>query len=358
MTSRGIRKAAAENAKKTSLGSWIRYFYKDFQPARTVAPGVARDFVAGPQYRQRLYMAGFFSYFLCYYVLPDYPIDGLSQAVFPLAVLLARSQPVALPPLFLESLYRQLDLVQADYAKSLGRCDHLSMAHTNFLLAYFFEHFRSVAPVSLAFQASRQRSCAEQWHGTSSNASWYEACDIEANFTQRPYNIPSPSVMGVGLCLLPSASSLNAASGGDHVAQTVINATLIALPGWLPFLNNETTGVVVYRPDRFARQLSFNQGVPGPAPPMPSFVESQLRFMVTQLSPNLVQLGNLPIPARDRVSAYTPEFRLFWRRNLDSFLTFARGQAVVPEASTIRKQDTSLRAITDVRAVDWRGPHS
>ncbi|KAE9462378.1 hypothetical protein C3L33_05714, partial [Rhododendron williamsianum] len=159
----GVRKAAA--AKKTSLGSWIRYFYKDFQPARTVAPGAARDFVAGPEYKQRLFMAGFFSYFLSYYVLPDYPVDGLSQAVFPLA---------------------------ADYARSLGRCDHLSMAHTNFLLAYFFEHFRSVAPIPLAFQASGQRSRAEQWHGTSSNASWYEACDIEANFTPRPYNIPSP----------------------------------------------------------------------------------------------------------------------------------------------------------------------
>ncbi|KAE9445285.1 hypothetical protein C3L33_22818, partial [Rhododendron williamsianum] len=299
----GVRKAAAANAKKTSLGSWIRYFYKDFQPARTVAPGVARDFVAGPQYRQRLYMAGFFSYFLCYYVLPDYPIDGLSQAVFPLAVLLACGQPVALAPLFLGSLYRQLDLVQADYARSLGRCDHLLMAHTNFLLAYFFEHFRSIAPVPLAFQASRQRSRAEQWYGTSSNASWYEACDIEANFTPRPYNIPSPGVMGVGLCLLPSASSLSAASGGDSVARTVVNATLIALPGWLPFLNNETTGVVVYRLDRFARQLRFDQGVPGPAPPIPSF-------------------------------------------------------AVVPEASTIRTRDTSLRAITEVRAVDWLGPHS
>ncbi|KAE9444597.1 hypothetical protein C3L33_23505, partial [Rhododendron williamsianum] len=170
-TVQGVRKAAAANAKKTSLGSWLRYFFKDLQPARTVAPGSARDFVAGPQYKQQLYMVGFFSYFLSYYVLPDYPIDGLSQAVFPLAVLLARGQPVTLAPLFLGSPYLQLDLVQVDYARSLGRCDHLSMAHSTFLLAYFFEHFRTVAPVPLVFPASGVRSRAEQWHGTSSEAS-------------------------------------------------------------------------------------------------------------------------------------------------------------------------------------------
>ncbi|KAE9459110.1 hypothetical protein C3L33_08986, partial [Rhododendron williamsianum] len=281
-TAQGVRKAAAANAKKTSLGSWLRYFFKDFQPARTVAPRDARDFVAGPQYKQQLYMAGFFSYFLSYYVLPDYPIDGLSQAVFPLAVLLARGQPVALAPLFLGSLFRQLDLVQADYARSLG--------------------VRAAIP-------------REQWQGTSSDASWYEACDIEANFTPRPYSIPSPGVMGVGLSLLPLATSLNAASSGNHVARTVCNATLIALPGWLPFLNSETTGVVAYCPDRFARQLGFDQGVPGPVPPMPSFAESQLRFMATQLSPIQARLGR-----------------------------GSRGLA-------IRMRDTSLRAITG--GVSW-----
>ncbi|KAE9445358.1 hypothetical protein C3L33_22744, partial [Rhododendron williamsianum] len=246
-------------------------------------------------------MAGFFSYFLSYFVLPDYPIDGLSQAVFPLAVLLACGQPVALAPLFLGSLYRQLDLVQADYTRSLGRCDHISMAHSTFLLAYFFEHFRIIAPDPLVFEA------------------------LGANFVPRPYNIPSPGIMGVGLCLLPVGSSVKAASGNDPVARTVINSVLIALPGWLPTLCNETAGLAVYRPDRFARQLGFDQGVPGPAPAMPSFVESQLRFMAGELSQILTQLGDLPIPGRDRVSSYTPEFRVFWRRNLDSFLTFVRG---------------------------------
>lgn len=67
--------------------------------------GVPRDFIAGPHHGQRLYMAGFFAFFLSYFVLPDYLVDSPSPAVFSLAVLLARSEPVALAPLFLGSLY-------------------------------------------------------------------------------------------------------------------------------------------------------------------------------------------------------------------------------------------------------------
>lgn len=62
-TAQGVRKSAAANAKKTSFASWIRYFFKDLQPAKTVVPGVERDYVAGPQYKQWLYMAGFFCLF-------------------------------------------------------------------------------------------------------------------------------------------------------------------------------------------------------------------------------------------------------------------------------------------------------
>lgn len=72
----------------------------------------------------------------------------------------------------------------------------------------------------------------------------------------------------------------------------------------------------------------------------------------------LVQLGDLPIPSRDDVRRYTSQFREFWRRNLDSFLLFIRGEPKILETSKIRTPDASLRAITKARGVDWRGPHS
>ncbi|KAI8563879.1 hypothetical protein RHMOL_Rhmol03G0143600 [Rhododendron molle] len=112
-------------------------------------------------------MVGFFVFFLSYFILPDYPSDSLSPGVFPLVVLLARGEPNVLAPLFLGSLYRQLDQVHADLARSLEWCDHLTMAHTSFLLTYFYEHFLIIAPAPQSFPASVQQSHVERWSGTS-----------------------------------------------------------------------------------------------------------------------------------------------------------------------------------------------
>lgn len=338
-----------------SFASWIRFFFKDLQPARTVIPGVPRDFVGGRNYQQRLYMAGFFAFFLSYFVLPNYPADNPSPAVFSLAVLLARGEPIALAPLFLGSLHYHLDLVHADLARSLGRCDHLSMVHTSFLLVYFFEPLPIVTPVPRTFPASANRSQAERWFGSNSDVTWYEVCDIAENFIPRPYSSVTPGVVGIGQCLLPTRSFVCAASRNNPIAGGVVNSALITLLGWLPFLNNDANGVSFYRPDRFAWQLSFDQGAPGVAPPVPTFIESQLRFTQHHTSDILVQLGDLPIPYRGDIGRYTPEFHMFWQRNLDSFLLFVREEAEVPKVSEIHTRDTSLRAVAEARGMTGAG---
>lgn len=131
-------------------------------------------------------MAGFFTYILSYFVISDYPLESPSLAVFPLAVLLAHGEPIPLAPLFLGSLHRQLDLVHSDLARSFGRCDYLIMAHTGFLLTFFYEHFLIMAPVPRTFMAANQRSRIERWYGTNSDALWYKACDVLASFVARP----------------------------------------------------------------------------------------------------------------------------------------------------------------------------
>lgn len=114
----------------------------------------------------------------------------------------------------------------------------------------------------------------------------------------------------------------------------------------------------IYRPDRFARLLSFDQGVPGYAPQLSSFIISHLRFAWPHTPDILAQLGDLPIPSRDDVGGYTQEFSLFRRRNLDSFFLFVRGEAKVLEVSEIRTRETSLRAIAEARGADWLGSQS
>lgn len=76
------------------------------------------------------------------------------------------------------------------------------------------------------------------------------------------------------------------------------------------------------------------------------------------ITPVLEGLRHLDIPDRDNVGRYTAEFCLFWRRNLESFLTFVRGDANVPEASEIQTWDTLLRAVAEGWGNDWRGPHN
>lgn len=89
------------NAKKTSFTSWIHFFFKDLQHVKTVVSGTLRDFVASPHRERQLHIAGFLVFFLSYFVLPDYPVDSPSSAVFLLAVLLARSEFVVLAPFIL-----------------------------------------------------------------------------------------------------------------------------------------------------------------------------------------------------------------------------------------------------------------
>lgn len=127
------------------------------------------------------------------------------------------------------------------------------MVHTSFLLAYFFEHFPFIAFVPQNFLASATRSQSERWIGTSSDALWYEVCDVAENFVLHPYGSTTPRIVGLGQCLLPSHSSLSVEGGNNSIARGVINSAFIALPGWLPFLNNEAHGVSTYKPDRFAR---------------------------------------------------------------------------------------------------------
>lgn len=120
---------AALKLGKTSLGCWLRYFFKDLPPLGTVPPvGQAIEFNVR-MFDSDLHLAGFLVYWLSFFVISDFPYEGPIHTVFPLAVSLVKGEFVPLGLLFLGSLFNRLDHVHTDMERSMGHYDIISVVH-------------------------------------------------------------------------------------------------------------------------------------------------------------------------------------------------------------------------------------
>lgn len=214
----GTRRALP-NPRKASWRNWIRLFFKDFQPPKSVPAGFSAEFVAGPHYRQPLYLAGFLMYFLSNFVLPDFPSESVSPFVFPLAACLAHNEAVALGPFFLGCLFNHLDWVHTNMERSLGRYDMISMIHSSFLLAFFFEYCPAIAPPPSTVPA-RGRRCfwIERWSGASSRTLLSSYCDRSPYFLPRPYMVQLEGMAENNDFFLPMRMLLSTAGLTDELA--------------------------------------------------------------------------------------------------------------------------------------------
>lgn len=131
------------------------------------------------------------------------------------------------------------------------------------------------------------------------------------------------------------------------MARTLTNAFIIALLGWLPTITHEGLLVVAYR-------LTDLLGIS----PRPSFVECQWRFLFAHAGETLCGRDNLVMPLMHNPRVYTTSFRLYWWRNLDSFIRYVEGEPVVPDAPVVSQRDTSLRVMRAYKGTHWRGEHS
>lgn len=69
-------------------------------------------FDEGDGSRSDFLVEAFLAYGLLWYVLLSGPVDGLHQYVFPLSIQIAKGVRFALSPLYLGSLYAQLDVLR------------------------------------------------------------------------------------------------------------------------------------------------------------------------------------------------------------------------------------------------------
>lgn len=72
---------------------------------------------------------------------------------------------------------------------------------------------------------------------------------------------------------------------------------------------------------------------------------SQRRFLDAFIGDLILGKEGLTLLGSDRMGDHTIGFHLFWRRNLNFFLDFVKGEPVVPELAIINVRDISLRVM-------------
>ncbi|KAG5563729.1 hypothetical protein RHGRI_000060 [Rhododendron griersonianum] len=293
------RVRAPPKSGKTSWGCWLRYFFKDLPPPGTEPPVEQAAEFYGKMYDSDLHLAGFLVYWLSFFVIPDFPYEGPNQTVFPLA------------------------------------------------------HLPSLAPSAADLSWSEEpRPRIMRWSGASSTKSWGKRVDDASRFLPRPYAEPVEGTLPTSF-FSEDDRIVDFQTDGVAVPTSCLSAFAAACPCSLPALCAEGPRAVLYRPDRVARQFDYDQGAPGPAPPLRSFVESLRRFtraFVAELSEGYTILV---LPRNDRETFCTANNRLAWRRNLDSFINYIRGVPVIPAMSVVYHRDISLRS-PKARQPGWR----
>ncbi|KAF7152139.1 hypothetical protein RHSIM_Rhsim01G0163500 [Rhododendron simsii] len=156
-----------------------------------------------------------------------------------LVVSLARGDFVQLRPLFLSSLFHRLDQVHVDTKRSMGSYD--------------------------------------MWSRVSSTKSSGKHIDDFGRFFPCPYAEP------VDGALLTSFFSedqriVDFQTEGVSILASTLVVFAAACPCSLPTLCTERARSVLYCPDNVARQFGYEQGAPGPASPLKSYIEGIRRF--------------------------------------------------------------------------------
>ncbi|KAG5540484.1 hypothetical protein RHGRI_020633 [Rhododendron griersonianum] len=351
------RVRAPPKSGKTSWGCWLRYFFKDLPSPGTEPPVRQAAEFYGKMYDSDLHLAGFLVYWLSFFVIPNFPYEGPNQIVFPLTVSLARGDFVPLGPLFLGSLFHRLDQVHIDTERSMGRYDLVSVVHTQFLMAFCFEHFPSLAPSAADLSWSEEpRPRITRWSGASSTKSWGKRVDDASRFLPRPYAEPVEGTLPTSF-FSEDDRIVDFQTDGVAVPTSCLSAFAAACPCSLPALCAEGPRAVLYRPDRVARQFGYDQGAPGPAPPLRSFVESLRRFTRAHVEELAEGYDIVVLPRNNRKAFFTANGRLAWRRNLDSFINYVRGAPEVPALPDVYHRDVSLRS-PKARQTGLRGKRS
>ncbi|KAF7154654.1 hypothetical protein RHSIM_Rhsim01G0082600 [Rhododendron simsii] len=216
-------------------------------------------------------------------------------------------------------------------------------------LRYFFKDLPPPGTVPPAGQAS-------EFYGKISTKPWGKRIDDADAFFPRPYAEPVEGALPTSF-FSEDDRVVDFQTEGVSVSASALVAFAATCPCSLPALCAEGARSVLYRPDRVARQFGYDQGAPGQAPPLKSYVESLRRFTRAFVGELTEGFTVVVLPRNDRETSFTANSRLAWRRNLDSFINYVRGVPEIPPFSDVYHRDVSLRS-PKARQPGWRGKKS
>ncbi|WVZ59681.1 hypothetical protein U9M48_009791 [Paspalum notatum var. saurae] len=240
--------------RKSAYGAWVKHFVER-APEKEAAS-------AGGAARELAEHGAFLAMWLSLFVLPAPPFDVVRREVFPLAARLARGQRVALAPAVLASIYSDLSRLKRHLTLGDKKEPFLISAPMHILQLWVWEHFPQLCPEPAAGSPApgdHDMPRAARWHEVANKLSSKHVHAVfmsPKEFKWSPYGSRR-------LFALPREV------GGSWVRGQDIG-TSEALLSFAQCLHAcDLVGmncVEQYNPHRVARQLGFDQDIPGTVP--------------------------------------------------------------------------------------------
>ncbi|CAL4925971.1 unnamed protein product [Urochloa decumbens] len=241
--------------KKATFGAWAKHFVErapEEEEAASAGGG------GGDEARDLLEHGAFLAMWLSIFVLPAPPFDVIRREVFPIAARLARGQSVALAPAALASIYGDLSALKHHISLCNEKEPFVSSAPVHILQLWVWERFPQLRPEPVRSPApgGHDMPRAARWHDVVNRFSSkhvYAVFMSPKEFEWRPY----------GSC---SFFGLQPEIAGSWIRSQDITTseTLLSFARCLHAC--ELVGmscIELYSPHRVARQLGFDQDIPG-----------------------------------------------------------------------------------------------
>ncbi|XP_071680826.1 uncharacterized protein [Lolium perenne] len=239
--------------QKPDHPSWVRRFLEPPPPPREGAAAAAHDNEAA----ELLEHGAFLAMWLSLFVLPEPPFDLIRTEVLPIAARLARGGCVALAPAVLASIYIDLSMLNHYINLDERHQPFVGWAPLHILQLWVFARFPELRPemATTLDPLARHQPWAARWHEVRKEIDpmYLHAVFLSpSEFEWRPYGSSSFAPPREKACSWVYGRDIARSKQLQSFAQCLRACELVGM-----------RCIEQYNPHRVARQLGFDQDVPG-----------------------------------------------------------------------------------------------